>query len=105
MMVLHCGTEPQNPQPFLLRQAPKMMKTASAPRRIYTRNDVVHVCFSGKYFGPTGESALSLDHPVTLALLDSDGGRARVEVTQKRKGQPTKTETWRSVNVPRNARS
>lgn len=81
-----------------------MMKTASAPRRIYTRNDVVHVCFSGKYFGPSGETELSLDHPVTLELLESDGGRARVQVVQKRKGQSTRTETWRSVNVPRNPR-
>lgn len=81
------------------------MKTASAPRRIYTRNDVVHVCFAGKYFGPTGESELSLDHPVTLEPMESDGGRARVQVVQKRKGQPTVTETWRSINVPRKVRA
>lgn len=81
-----------------------MMKTASAPRRIYTRNDVVHVCFDGRFFGPVGESKLSLEHPVTLEKQESDGGRARVLVTQKRKGQPTATETWRSVNVPRTPR-
>lgn len=80
------------------------MKTASAPRRIYTRNDVVHVCFSGKYFGPGSESALSIEHPVTLELMESDGGRARVQVTQKRKGQATVTEVWRSINVPRKTR-
>lgn len=82
-----------------------MMKTASAPRRIYSRNDVTHVCFDGRTFGPTGESTLSMSHPVTIEKLESDGGRARVSVTQKRKGQPTVTETWRSVNVPRNPRS
>jgi len=82
-----------------------MMKTASAPRRIYSRNDVTHVCFDGRTFGPVGESVLSLEHPVTIEKLESDGGRARVSVTQKRKGQPTKSETWRSVNVPRNPRS
>lgn len=81
-----------------------MMKTASAPRRIYVRNAVTHVCFEGKTYAPTGDSGLSLEHPVTIAKLDSDGGRARVEVTQKRKGQATKVETWRSVSVPRNPR-
>jgi len=81
-----------------------MMKTASAPRRIYSRNDVTHVCFEGRTFGPTGESTLSLDVPVTITKLESDGGRARVEVVQKRKGQATLTEVWRSVNVPRRPR-
>lgn len=82
-----------------------MMKTASAPRRIYVRNAVTHVCFDGRTFGPATDSALSLDHPVTIEKLESDGGRARVEVTQKRKGQKTLVEVWRSVNVPRNARA
>lgn len=82
-----------------------MMKTASAPRRIYSRNDVTHVCFDGRTFGPAGDSTLSLAHPVTIEKLESDGGRARVEVTQKRKGQKTVVETWRSVSVPRNPRS
>lgn len=82
-----------------------MMKTASAPRRIYSRNDVTHVCFDGRTFGPTGASELSLSHPVTIEKLESDGGRARVSVTQKRKGQPTVVENWRTVNVPRIPRS
>lgn len=82
-----------------------MMKTASAPRRIYVRNAVTHVCFDGRTFGPVGESTLSLDHPVTIEKLESDGGRARVEVTQKRKGQKTIVEAWRTVNVPRIARA
>lgn len=82
-----------------------MMKTASAPRRIYTRNSVVHVCFNGKYFGLTGETGLSLDHPVTLEPMPSDGGRARVQVVQKRKGHPTLVEVWRSISIPRNARA
>ncbi len=82
-----------------------MMKTASDPRRIYSRNDVTHVCFDGRTFGPVGESALSLEHPVTIEKLESDGGRARVSVSQKRKGQKTAVETWRSVAVPRNPRS
>jgi hypothetical protein len=82
-----------------------MMKTASAPRRIYVRNSVTHVCFDGRTFGPVGESALSLDFPVTLEKLESDGGRARIQVTQKRKGQKTLVETWRTVNVPRNTKA
>lgn len=82
-----------------------MMKTPSAPRRIYVRNAVTHVCFDGRTFAPTGESTLSLDYPVTCEKLESDGGRARVAVTQKRKGQKTLVETWRSIAVPRNPRS
>jgi len=91
--------------PNLLKVGSIMMKTASAPRRIYSRNAVVHVCFDGRTFGPTGESTLSLDFPVTIEKLESDGGRARVEVTQKRKGQKTIVEAWRTVNVPRIARA
>jgi hypothetical protein len=76
------------------------MKTASAPRRIYVRNDVIHVCFNGRTFGPPADSQITPIAPVTLEKMASDGGRARVQVTQKRKGQPTIVEAWRTVNVP-----
>jgi len=81
------------------------MKSATAPRQIYVRNAITHVCFEGKFFGPTGgETKLSLEHPVTIEKAASDGGRSRITVTQKRKGQKTMNETWRSVTVPRKAR-
>lgn len=84
-----------------------MMKSASAPRRIYTRNGIVHVCFAGKYFAPTKDSTLSLDHPVTIEVAESDAKskRAQVTVTQKRKGEAAIVETWRSVKVPRTPRA
>jgi len=81
-----------------------MMKTASAPRRIYSRNNVTHVCFEGRTFGPGAESELTLDLPVTCEKLESDGGRARVQVSQRRPGQKTLVESWRSISVPRNPR-
>lgn len=81
-----------------------MMKTNSAPRRIYSRNDVTHVCFEGRTFGPCNESEIVFDLPVTCEKLESDGGRARVVVTQKRPGMKTVVETWRSISVPRNHR-
>ena len=76
------------------------MKTAQTPRRIYNRNGVTHACFEGRTFGPVGESALSLELPVTCEKVKSDGGRARVEVSQRRPGQATLVEVWRSVRVP-----
>lgn len=82
-----------------------MMKTASAPRRIYVRNDIVHVCFEGRTFGPPSECAIDIDLPVVLAKLPSDGGRARVQVSQKRKGLAPMVEVWRSVSVPRKPRA
>ena len=81
------------------------MKTLSAPRRIYSRNDVTHVCFEGRTYGTAAVSELSLDLPVTCEKLKSDGGRARIMVTQPRKDGPALTETWRSVSVPRKARA
>lgn len=83
-----------------------MMKTSSAPRQIYTRNAVTCICFEGRTFGPGAtETALNLALPVTVAKVKSDGGRARVEVTQVSKGSPTKVELWRTVNVPRKPRA
>lgn len=85
-----------------------MMKSATAPRRIYTRNGIVHVCFAGKYFAPVGgETKLDLDGTVTIEEAEADGKskRAQVNVTQKKKGQAAVTETWRSVKVPRTART
>ena len=82
------------------------MKSLSAPRRLYTRNGVTHICLSGKYFAPElgSESKLSLEHTVTCEAMPSDGGRARIEVTQARRGVKTVTEIWRSCNVPTNPR-
>lgn len=75
------------------------MKSSDSPRRLYTRRGIVHVCLEGKYFGPNGDTAISLDQPVVVTKVASDGGRARVEVTQKRPGRSTLKETWRTVSL------
>lgn len=81
------------------------MKTPDAPRRIYSRNGITHVCFDGRtYCAPEG-SAISLEHPVTLEKLPSDGKRARAAVTQVRPGVKAVTETWRSGKVPTKPRA
>lgn len=81
------------------------MKTAESPRRIYKRNEIVHVCFEGKTFGPTGETAFDMKYPVTCETLPSDGKRARVEVIQRKPHAKVIKETWRSVKVPSNPRA
>lgn len=82
------------------------MKSSDSPRRIYTRNGIVHVCFEGKTFAPPkGETGLDMEHEVTCATMESDGGKARVEVTQKKSKQKAKHESWRAVAVPRNPRA
>jgi hypothetical protein len=80
------------------------MKSATAPRRIYSRNDIVHVCFDGRTYGAPANSKLSLDFPVTIEKAKSDGGRAKAHVTQSRPGVKAVTETWRSIVVPQKPR-
>lgn len=82
-----------------------MMKTSTSPRRIYARNGITHICYEGRNYAPMGETEFDLDHSVTCEKVKSDGGRARVAVTQVRQGVVAKTETWRSVKVPRKARA
>lgn len=80
------------------------MKSASSPRRIYTRNDVTHVCFEGRTYGAPATTEITVDFPVTCVKLESDGGKARIEVTQKRPHAKTLVETWRTIRVPTVAR-
>jgi hypothetical protein len=81
------------------------MKTSTTPRRIYVRNGVTHICFEGRTFGPRdGESVINTEVQVTVTPVESDGGRARIKVSQRR-GTRTFTEIWRSVKVPCTPRS
>lgn len=76
------------------------MKNPNAPRRVYCRKNVLHVCYNGRFYGSNADkSELTVDHPITVSPLPSDGGKARVQVTQKRKGKPTLVETWRTVQI------
>jgi len=82
------------------------MKSAETPRKIYSRNGIIHVLTEGKTFGPSkGETRLDLDTEVIVTKAPSDGGRARVEVSQPRRGKSTLKEVWRAVTVPTNPRS
>lgn len=82
------------------------MKRADEPRKIYIRNGVIHVLQAGRSYAPSkGETRLDMDKPVIVNPLESDGGRARVEVVQARKGKATLKEVWRSATVPTNPRS
>lgn len=77
-----------------------MMKARTEPHRVYTRNDVVHVCFNGAYFGPgKAGTRLKTDREVQVEELDAVGGRKRVAVKQ-RVGKRTLREVWRATNVP-----
>jgi hypothetical protein len=77
-----------------------MMRAQSDPRRVYNRNDVVHVCYGGVYFSPgNGGTQINTDREVRIEVLDSAGGRKRIQVKQ-RVGQKTVTETWREAKVP-----
>lgn len=74
-----------------------MMKTADAPRRVYVRNDVIHVCFAGKTFSPVqGKTDIPVGGQVTI----EDLGRGKVTVTYKKPKQAAIVETWNVRKVP-----
>ena len=77
------------------------MKSATDPRRVYTRNDVIHVCFAGKNFGPTQNKT---DIPVGSMVTIEDLGGNKVKVTFKKPKQKAITETWNARKVPVNPR-
>lgn len=78
-----------------------MMKSASAPRRVYNRNGITCVCFEGKTYGVDGSNTnVNLGEPVTIERVKSNGGRARIKVTQV-----AHEEVWPSVKVPRKPRA
>ena len=74
-----------------------MMKSSSDKgRRLYVRSSITHVVFGGKIYGSTG-SKVDTKKTVTIEVMPSDGGRARVQVTQKVPHKKTIVETWRTV--------
>lgn len=77
-----------------------MMRAQSAPRRVYSRNDVVHVTYGGVTFAPGKEGTkIDLAKEVKIEVLDPAGGKKRIQVTQ-RVGQKSVKETWRETKVP-----
>jgi len=72
-----------------------MMKPVTAPRRLYVRKSVTHVVFDGKIFG-TKTSKIDSKYEVTCEHLPSDGGNARIQVTQRKPHAKKVVETWRT---------
>lgn len=72
-----------------------MMKPINAPRRLYVRKSVTHICFGGKIFG-SRTSKIDPKLEVTVEPLPSDGGNARITVTQRKPHAKAVSETWRT---------
>jgi hypothetical protein len=75
-------------------------------RRIYKRNEVLHVCFNGMLIGPEdeNESEITTEHLVSVQPKEVEGGML-FEVTVKGKGRRAVIkETWGVVNVPNDSR-
>lgn len=82
------------------------MRSSTSPRRVYTRKGSLLVSFGGGFFGPTaGEpTEINPEKEVRIEELDPAGGRARVQVRQ-RKGKGSVTETWIAKTVVREPRA
>jgi len=77
-----------------------MMRAQGAPRKVYTRNGVTHVCFQGIYFRAPKASRIDPEREVSkIEVLDKSGGKHRVGVTQRVAGKNV-TETWHEGSVP-----
>lgn len=66
-------------------------------RRIYPRKSVTLVCFEGRLYG-NDDSMFDTAVKARVAKMKSDGGKARVTVTQK-VGTAWHTETWRTYTA------
>lgn len=75
------------------------MRSATAPRRVYSHKGTLLVMHGGCYFSPGKEQTeVSVDKEVKIEVLDSAGGRKRIQITQ-RAGKNTVRETWKQANV------
>lgn len=72
-----------------------MMKSIDDPRRLYVRKSITHVVFGGKIFG-SKSSKIDPKVPVVCAPMPSDGGNARIQVTQRKSHAKKVTEIWRT---------
>lgn len=86
------------------------MKSASAPRRLYTRAGYTLLLWKGKLFGVhTDKCALNAKEPVTVEELPKVKGRSAVKVTQFVNdpvlGSQSVSETWRNVTLKRQVKA
>ena len=80
-----------------------MMKFLNAPGKVYSRNEIIHVCAFGELYGPKGnKTQFNLDNEVRCELAAEDG--SKISVKQKRGGRVL-TETWTPVKLKTKKRS
>lgn len=72
------------------------MRSATSPRRLYTRSGSVVVCYGGIYFGPksNAETKMNSAKEVRIEVLDPAFGTKRIQVTQKIGRQDPVVEVW-----------
>jgi hypothetical protein len=73
-----------------------MSNSTDKSRKVYKRNDVVHVCFAGSFYAPADSGSTAISPPAkAVASLNEDGSLtvASGEVS----------ETWAKAEVPRGA--
>jgi len=78
------------------------MKAASAPRRVYSRNGVLHVLYAGDNFGTKEESKIEASEKHLVKIVGNEDGT--ITVTQRKPGKAGVSETWGKVKVPCHAR-
>ena len=76
------------------------MKSASAPRRVYSRNSVTHTLYAGDTFGTKEESKIVASADESLFVKIVGNGDGTITVTQRKPGKKGVTETWGKVRVP-----
>jgi len=79
------------------------MKSANAPRRVYSRNNVLHVLFAGEHFGTKADSKIIASETNLVKIVGNGDGT--ITVTQRKPGKAGVSETWGKVKVPCNARA
>jgi len=82
------------------------MRSSNSPRRIYQYKKSFLVCFGGSDFMPkhNSESTLNPEKEVRIEVLESSGGKKRIEVSQ-RVGNRTVKETWIERDLKRKPRN
>ncbi len=81
------------------------MKSTSAPRRVYSRNGVVHTLYAGDTFGTKDDSKIVPSADSKLFVKIVGNGDGTITVTQRKPGKAGVTETWSKVKVPCHARA
>jgi len=72
------------------------MRSSTSPRRVYTRNGSLVLCYGGIYFGPNAKKGTEInsEKEVRIEVLENSHGKKRIQVTQKVGKKPAIVETW-----------